>query len=242
MKSPQKVIKTVHLNNIIEKRNGSILRQYPVAIAQDKAFHFRYPETKEYLEAMGMPLINWQPTENQPIPTQAKALIIPGGFPELFAEEISDSTKSLESIRAFFGKRPIYAECGGMLLLGEFLTDIEGKKFPMCKLLPFNATKDKLKVGYRKLKSIQNSLILNKGDTLVGHEFHYWKINPTQNKFHKDIVPPWEVNGWKLTQKEEGWSNNLLHASWIHLHWPTASNVLDLWLKSITKQNSHIQI
>ena len=66
---------------------------HPVAIAEDEAFHFRYQETKELLEKNGMPTISWKPLENQKIPSEAKGLIIPGGFPEQHAKELSNSKR-----------------------------------------------------------------------------------------------------------------------------------------------------
>ena len=235
LQSPQKTKVDIPLNTI--KRKEKTLEQYPIAIAQDKAFNFRYPETKEHLEALGMPLIKWMPTENEPIPSQAKGLIIPGGFPEEFAEEISNASQSLSSIKAFFGKHPIYAECGGMLLLGQSIRSLDGKSYPMSNLLPFKAHKGQLKVGYRRLKALNNSLILKRGDQLIGHEFHYWEIN--NNESQDDVnkknswFKPWEVSGTKINPFKEGWANNYLHASWIHLHWPTSSTVMTNWLEAV---------
>ena len=59
------------------------LNPLPVAVAQDEAFHFRYPEMQECLETLGMPLLPWSPLSNASPPTEAWGLILPGGFPEL---------------------------------------------------------------------------------------------------------------------------------------------------------------
>ncbi len=107
--------------NYLPKRESVLV--YPIAIAEDKAFHFRYQETKELLERNGMPTITWKPLENEQIPNNAKGLIIPGGFPEQHAKQLSNSKRSLESIKIFAKKFPIYAECGGMMLLGESIFD-----------------------------------------------------------------------------------------------------------------------
>ena len=220
----------------------SHLDQYPIAIAQDQAFHFRYQETKEYLEDLGMPLIAWKPTEDEEIPKESRGLIIPGGFPEQFAEQISQSHRSLSSIKSFYGRHPIYAECGGMLLLGKSINDYKGKSHRMADLLPFHAKKGNLTVGYRKLKGLNNSLILKKGEQINGHEFHHWQLEGIKstmknNRSKREIGlnPPWEINGWGLKPSKEGWSNRFLHASWVHLHWPSSSNVLDLWLKAVKR-------
>ena len=70
-----------------------------------------------------MSLINWKLLENNPIPKEANGLILPGGFPETYAEEISQCKRSLSSINKFFCKKPIYAECGGMIILCEKLSN-----------------------------------------------------------------------------------------------------------------------
>ena len=224
-----------------QSENKSI---YPIAMAQDEAFHFRYPETKEYLEALNMPIIEWRPIEDEVIPQEARGLIIPGGFPERFAQIISESIQSLNSLKSFFGNHPIYAECGGMLLLGQSLKNADGEIYPMAKILPFHAELGELQVGYRTIRSLRNSLILESDDKLIGHEFHRWSIKeanipPINGKELKsnDFQQPWEIKDWNSSKRKEGWSNKLLHASWIHLHWPTSRKVMNLWKKSVQINN-----
>tara|TARA_Y100001968_G_scaffold330133_1_gene381152 strand:+ start:5020 stop:6405 length:1386 start_codon:yes stop_codon:yes gene_type:complete len=216
----------------------SIKSKIPLALAEDKSFHFRYPETKEFLEAIGFQIITWRPTDDEAIPS-SQGLILPGGFPEQYAEELGQAKRSLNSLREYYGRKPIYAECGGMLLLGNSLTDLHNNAHPMAGVLPFNAVKGKLQVGYRKLTSISNSLILKNNDELNGHEFHRWEINTSSgksllklNKSELSIEPPWTLEGWKVNQSKEGWSNKHLHASWIHLHWPSSTTLLKRWKKA----------
>ena len=73
----------------LERRESELV--HPIAIAEDQAFHFKYQETKELLERNGMPTITWKPLENEQIPKEAKGLIIPGGFPEQHANQLSNS-------------------------------------------------------------------------------------------------------------------------------------------------------
>ncbi len=207
----------------------------PIAVAQDNAFHFTYSENKEILEAIGMPILPWKPLENEPIPIEAKGVILPGGFPEDYAHELSQCTHSMNELRNCYGNIPIYAECGGMMFLGKSITNEKGRRLLMTGLLPINAQKGKLHVGYRNLKVIQDGLIVRKGEMLYGHEFHRWElVNTTldsdnstdQLKDSKVFISNqslWKVNGWGVNSKEEGWSSETFHASWIHLHW--ASNI-----------------
>ncbi len=211
------------------KKESNLL--YPIAIAEDEAFHFRYQETKELLENNGMPTITWKPLENKQIPNEAKGLIIPGGFPEQHAKQLSNSKVSLKSIKIFAKKFPIYAECGGMMLLGKSIFDIEGREHPMCGILPFKAKKGNLKIGYREAISKNKSPITIPGDKLIGHEFHRWEI--TNKNIKSDTNPLWDLKGWNIAIKNEGFCNHLIHASWIHLHWASSPNILDNWKRSV---------
>ncbi len=243
MDSIQRLLKSeFDLENKVQKINSSfnIENSHTIAIAQDNAFHFRYPETKECLEEAGINVIEWQILNDEPIPKEAEGIILPGGFPEDFAKEISDSKRSLSSIRSFFGKKPIYAECGGMLILGQSLYDNDNRKHNMTGLLPFESKKGNLRVGYRKIKALNKGLISSTGEVLNGHEFHKWEVKLIKSKKslmqnilqssndYKQIklYSPWEISGWGIKSFKEGWGNNLFHASWIHLHWPSSKMVV----------------
>ncbi|WP_320664725.1 cobyrinate a,c-diamide synthase [Prochlorococcus sp. MIT 1223] len=241
LKAPRQINNNSFFEQSLNRISKTAIKQYPIAIANDKAFHFRYPETIEFLEASGIQILNWMPTEDQPLPKEAKGLIIPGGFPEKYAEQISKAKQSKGSIKSIFGKYPIYAECGGMLLLGDSLSDINGKNHPMTGLLPFNAQKGHLSIGYRKIHSLRDTIILKGKDHLIGHEFHYWQIKQTLRKASNmsTFDFPWELEGWNMARRKEGWCNEYLHASWIHLHWPSSPNVLTHWLNSIIRADSN---
>ena len=204
---------------------------YPIAIAEDKAFHFRYQETKELLEDNGMPTITWKPLENEQIPIEARGLIIPRGFPEQHAQQLSNSRISLNSIKIFSKKYPIYAECGGMMLLGESIFDIEGREYSMAGILPFKAKKGNLKIGYREATSKNKSPITTLGSKLIGHEFHRWEI--INEGYNSKINPLWDLKGWNIKIKNEGFCNHLIHASWVHLHWASSPLILENWKRSV---------
>ncbi|MBW3042285.1 cobyrinate a,c-diamide synthase [Prochlorococcus marinus] len=222
-KSQDKII------NYLPKKDSGLV--HPIAIAEDEAFHFRYQETKELLEKNGMPTIRWKPLENKQIPNEAKGLIIPGGFPEQHAEQLSNSKISLKSINIFAKKFPIYAECGGMMLLGKSIFDLEGKEHSMAGILPFKAKKGNLKIGYREAISKNKSPVIDPGNKLIGHEFHRWEI--INEKHNSEINPLWDIKGWNIELKNEGFCNHLIHASWIHLHWASSPEILNNWKKTV---------
>lgn len=207
-----------------EPPNGTSHSLLPVAVAQDAAFHFRYPEMQESLEALGMPVLSWSPLADEAIPEEATGLILPGGFPEQHAAALSECKQSLTALRHWFRQRPLYAECGGMLLLGQTLTDLEGRAHPMAGVLPFRARRGNLQVGYRQLTATTDSLLLRKGERYVGHEFHRWSLETVGKE-----ESLWQVEGWRSQRREEGWNLNNVHASWVHLHWGGCSTISCRW-------------
>jgi len=200
----------------------------PIAIAEDKIFHFQYPETKEYLNAIGIPLLSWNIYNDQEIPQEAGSLIIPGGFPERYAQHISNSKRSLKSLREFYKKKFIYAECGGMMILGNSIEDENGSSHNMAGILPFTSKKGSLSIGYRYIKGEKDSILIKKNEQIKGHEFHYWQIKTQMKDKHMSSMfsSPWKIKSWETQYKKEGWSNDHLHASWIHLHLPSNKEAL----------------
>lgn len=223
--------------NYYEINNYDSKSKCAIAVADDKAFHFSYPETEECLNKLGFNIIKWRPLNDEALPKEAKGIILPGGFPEQHAHELSNCKRSIQSLKDSFMKLPIYAECGGMLLLGQEIYDVNGLPHKMAGLLPFKAKEGRLKVGYRRMRAINNGLILNCNEKISGHEFHRWELlaKTIPNKSDCNINIPWEVKGWEGKSIKEGWGNDFLHASWIHLHWPTNPNILNKWSSSIKR-------
>ncbi len=107
-----------------------------IAIAHDAAFNFYYPDNFEALEAQGAELIFWSPLEDETLPA-ADGLYFGGGFPEVFAAQLSDNKAMRLSIRQEIEQGiPTYAECGGLMYLSETLIDFEGRAWPMAGVIP----------------------------------------------------------------------------------------------------------
>jgi len=243
LKSPQKKI-----SNSISFKDFKIDKSKPIAIAEDKIFHFQYPETKEFLSDLGIPLISWSIYDNEEIPYEASSLIIPGGFPEKYADHISNSIKSLNSLRKFRKNGFIYAECGGMMILGDYIKDENGNNHKMSGILPFRSEKSKLSVGYRYIEGLKDTPIIKQNQLIRGHEFHYWKIENNLSaldlrkaEHQKKLYSPWKIKSWKTEYKNEGFYDEKLHASWIHLHLPSspeaAKNFIDATQISFSKDS-----
>ncbi len=132
-----------------------------IAVARDAAFNFTYRANIDALRRLGA-VSFFSPLQDAVLP-QCDLLYLPGGYPELFAEQLAGNMAMREQIRAYADAGGcVLAECGGFMYLCR---DIDGQ--PMCGLLPYSATMQgaRLHLGYRET-------VLN-GVTLRGHEFHY---------------------------------------------------------------------
>jgi cobyrinic acid a,c-diamide synthase len=191
-----------------------------IAIACDAAFHFRYPEARELLEGEGLTVHPWSPLADQALPADCRALILPGGYPELHAAQLAASGRSLSALRDAAARGlPIYAECGGLLLLGRGLADVDGNEHAMAGLLPFTARRGPLSLGYREAIAAGDGLVLRRGERLSGHEFHRWQLDGEAAAGGAGAQPLWQLEGWGTAPRPEGWGGPRLHASWLHLHW-----------------------
>jgi cobyrinic acid a,c-diamide synthase len=194
-----------------ERKPGGL----PIAIASDAAFHFRYPEATELLEAVGLEPIPWSPLADEALPEDCRGVLLPGGYPELHAGQLAKSQRSLQDLaRAVRSGLPVVAECGGLLLLGQTLGDGEGNSHPMAGVLPFHAQRGELSLGYREALASCHGLVVRPGERFVGHEFHRWQLESVA-----DWEPLWQLEGWGCPQRREGWTALNVHASWLHLHW-----------------------
>lgn len=146
-----------------------------LAIAYDKAFNFYYQDNLDLLEEMGVELVKFSPLEDKQLP-ECDGIYIGGGFPEVFASELSMNKGILENIKQkSLEGMPIYAECGGLMYLGERVEDMNANSYKMTGI--FRGTskmQSKLqRFGYCSGKSNMQTTISDKDQIVKGHEFHY---------------------------------------------------------------------
>jgi cobyrinic acid a,c-diamide synthase len=154
----------------------------PVSIAymKDAAFTFYYPENLEQLERAGARLIPVSALHATALPENLQALYIGGGFPETHAQSLSENSSFLQSLRrAALRGLPIYAECGGLMLLARNLL-WKGARYPMAGVFPFDVEVcgSSQGHGYSELRVDKPNPFLPAGLTLRGHEFHYSRVLP----------------------------------------------------------------
>ena len=142
-----------------------------IAIARDAAFAFLYPANLDTLRILGARLVYFSPLADEALPPDADAVYLPGGYPELHGEVLSQAARWRESIRAAHAAGlPILAECGGMMALADELTDPDGRCWPMAGLLPGAVT-----MGTR-LAGLGAQALDTPDGTLRGHTFHYSRL------------------------------------------------------------------
>jgi cobyrinic acid a,c-diamide synthase len=179
-----------------------------IAIARGPAFSFHYEENLELLRAAGATLAPFDPMTDPALPADAGALILAGGFPEIFGAELSANEPLREDIAAFARSgRPVLAECGGLLYLCEQLDGL-----PMCGVLPARGRMaGRLSIGYREATAQAASALWAAGEQVRGHEFHYSAVEG-------DGTAAWELTARGRT-RAEGFVAGGVHASYLHVHW-----------------------
>lgn len=148
-----------------------------IAVARDEAFCFCYADNLDLLRESGAELAFFSPLRDAALPLEADGLYLPGGYPELYARQLSENVSMRESVRqAVAAGLPTVAECGGFLYLQQTLEDEQGQPWPMAGFLPGAGYRtDRLqRFGYKKLNAEGDSLLFRKGETVPAHEFHYW--------------------------------------------------------------------
>lgn len=210
-----------------------ILPQLPgnapvIAIARDQAFAFLYADLPLLLHKLGAKTVFFSPLADAE-PPDCDGVYLPGGYPELFAQQLASNMAMSNSLRKLASRGiPIYGECGGYLYLGQSLTDLVGERWPMLGLLPFTATMGKrlAALGYRKG---YNASWLGERPVL-GHEFHYAR------ECKANAMPLWQLhNARGENVGASGASSGNVLGSFLHLY-PLGSRIFwEKWLQLVIR-------
>ena len=149
------------------QRERELLAGQTIAVARDAAFCFIYAANIDCLQAKGAQIVYFSPLHDGALPA-CDALWLPGGYPELHAEKIMANTNMKSSVAAHVSAgKPVWPECGGMMVLFETLTTSGGTSYPMWGLLPGSVTLQK------RLAALGPQQLEISGGVLRGHAFHY---------------------------------------------------------------------
>nr|WP_314460172.1 cobyrinate a,c-diamide synthase [uncultured Clostridium sp.] len=200
----------------------------PVGIAVDEAFCFYYQENRKLLEEMGAELIPFSPLRDSRLPDGICGLILGGGYPELYLKQLSENLDMLREIRdADRDRLPILAECGGFLYLHEELESEEHEVCRMAGVIPGRAfPTGKLKrFGYIEAAAKEDMPFLKKGESIRGHEFHYW--DSTNNGTQMEARKPGRNVNWDCVLAKEN-----LMAGFPHFYYPSNPNLPGRFLEA----------
>ena len=202
------------LDNFIEKNK---VTDKTIAIAHDKAFNFYYRENIDLFEKLGMKIEYFSPISDKKLP-KCDYVYIGGGFPEIFAKELDENTDIKFSImNAHINKIPIYAECGGLMYLGEKLEDQNKDIYNMVGIFKgcSKMTSSLKRFGYCFGEAKKDNILAKKGEIIKGHEFHHSVFESEEEcAYHMRKLKDDKV----IDEWEGGYSKDNTLATYLHTH------------------------
>ncbi|MFF4701538.1 cobyrinate a,c-diamide synthase [Streptomyces sp. NPDC001288] len=186
-----------------------------VAVAAGAAFTFSYAEHTELLAAAGAEVVPFDPLRDERLPDGTAGLVVGGGFPEVYAAELSANEPLREAVAALAASgAPVAAECAGLLYLCRELDGL-----PMCGVLDAGGRmSERLTLGYRDAVAMHDSVLAAAGTRMRGHEFHRTVVEPGAG-----AAPAWGVR--TPGPRVEGFVQRGVHASYLHTHWASEPGV-----------------
>ncbi|KUO07100.1 cobyrinate a,c-diamide synthase [Streptomyces sp. DSM 15324] len=199
-----------------DRPSRSVERRGPVvAVAGGAAFTFSYAEQVELLTAAGADVVVFDPLRDDSLPQGTAGLVVGGGFPEVYAAELSANEPLRKEVAALAESgAPVAAECAGLLYLCR---ELDGQ--PMCGVLDAAARmSERLTLGYRDAVAVSDSVLAPVGTRLRGHEFHRTVVEPGAG-----AAPAWGMRAPE--PRVEGFVQQGVHASYLHTHWAAEPGV-----------------
>ncbi|PKW06980.1 hydrogenobyrinic acid a,c-diamide synthase (glutamine-hydrolysing) /cobyrinate a,c-diamide synthase [Streptomyces sp. 1222.5] len=186
-----------------------------VAVAGGSAFTFSYAEHTELLGAAGAEVVTFDPLRDERLPEDTAGLVVGGGFPEVYAAELSANEPLRKAVAELaLSGAPVAAECAGLLYLCR---ELDGR--PMCGVLDASARmSERLTLGYRDAVAVGDSVLAPAGTRMRGHEFHRTVVEPGAG-----AAPAWGVRA--PVRRVEGFVQQGVHASYLHTHWASEPGV-----------------
>lgn len=200
-----------------------------LAVAKDGAFSFCYTDNLRMLERAGLELTFFSPLTDPNLPEDCDGLLLSGGYPELYAKQLSENQSLIREIRAAVaGGLPTVAECGGFLYLQESLEAMDGITYPMVGALPGSARNcgHLVRFGYVTIREEEPGF-LPAGTLCKGHEFHYY--DSTENGSSCHVEKPVTGRSWKAVVTTE-----TLWAGFPHVYYPACPAYVEAFAAKLT--------
>jgi cobyrinic acid a,c-diamide synthase len=217
---------------VAEGRVRGEVNRVRIGVARDAAFCFCYPDNLERLERAGAELVVFSPLAEE-LPAGLAGLYLPGGYPELHVGRLAANRKLLTGLRnTTAAGMPVYAECGGLLLLAGSLDGVQlAGIFPAAaRLLPRRRA-----LGYREVTTTTETLLGPAGTVARGHEFHYSEL----------AMPPEISRVYQVTDRNgeacgpEGYLHDNVLGSYVHLHFASNPQLAEHFVASCRSWRDH---
>jgi cobyrinic acid a,c-diamide synthase len=195
-----------------------------IGVADDAAFHFYYEANLHLLERAGATLVRFSPVADASC-GDVDGVYIGGGYPELYARELAQNRPMLDSLRAHARRgRPIYAECGGLMYLGDAIATLDGTEHPMLGLVPGKATMtpELQALGYVEVETRDASPLGPPGTRFRGHQFRYSRFESASEptRYGLSIAR----SGARAV---EGYGQANVLGSYVHAHWADSPHIAE---------------
>ena len=200
-----------------ENSNHDGMQKITIGIIRDSAFQFYYPDNIDALKKAGADIIYISPLEDSSIP-EVHGIYMGGGFPETHAYQLSQNKTFRDELKKLSQKGlPIYAECGGLIFLGESLL-LEEKEYPMTGVFPikFGLCKRPQGHGYTEVEIVNDNPFFDKRKIVKGHEFRYSNILSINYKDHEMAFKM--TRGRGIIDRRDGYVLNNTLGTYTHIH------------------------
>lgn len=197
-----------------------------IGVARDKAFCFYYEDNFDILREAGAELVFFSPLHDRLLPEDIDGIYLGGGYPELYAKELSGNESMLLALRQWIeNDRAVYAECGGFMYLTRGINSLDDTYFSLVGAFPVTASMQKTRasLGYREVETRAQCCFGPAGTVLRGHEFHYSKIDTMP----ETIERIYQVNNGTT----EGYAYRKVLGGYMHLHFGFAPQVAAEFIK-----------
>ena len=205
-----------------------------LAVARDAAFCFYYADNLDALQEAGADLRFFSPLAGESLPQGTAGIYLGGGYPELHAERLAGQQRFFDDLRrARQEGMPVYAECGGMMVLSRFIITKDGEQFPMAGVLPFGTRmlKRRKALGYTEVLVREPCLLGDTGTRLRGHEFHYSEIVDQSDQ--EPLICCYELQARHGKAKVlEGFRVGSVLASYVHIHFGSNPGAAAHWVEA----------
>ncbi|MCF8114499.1 MAG: cobyrinate a,c-diamide synthase [Desulfotignum sp.] len=220
---------------------GPIKKFFPktprIAVARDKAFCFYYPDNLAMLENAGACLVFFSPLAEDRLPDDIDGLYLGGGYPELFADTLSQKPVLLSAVKACSRQgMPIYGECGGFMFLCKALWPKDHDQpvsMAGCFDLQVRMSGKLKSLGYREITFAEDTVIGVRGARVRGHEFHYSSVVPQKSPLYGNVFAVTSRAGQDV--QVQGYQIGQTLGSYLHVHFGSNPDVPRCFVENCKK-------